>query len=189
MLNKTNHNQQYINNEKKILKGYLKELRRVGFNEEIYLKNIADAAGLSHRTVLGHYKNYSVLVESNVKEAVKIACDIIDECKLTGDDCQTFLKKLLVAISRESIHFEIENTRRNIFVWEQILSESRDILTIGWTSYGKKTDEIIFHSFCFEFIGVMYLWGKTRFDVTELSRYYSSLLYLIEHATKCEMLL
>ena len=187
MQKNNHHNQQYQDNEKKILWGYLSELKRVGADDAISLKAISKASGLPYRTVLGHYKNFSELERINVEITANILCHLADECHQIGYDRPKFLMKLLVIVSRETVRFEIECSRKSISVWERILSYSRDILTQGWPSYGEEMDEIIFHRFCAEFIGVIYLWSKSDFAPSDLGKHHLSLIYLTEHAARREM--
>ena len=189
MMTEVNHNKQYQNNEKRILQGYLSELKLRGADSAITLSSIAEASDVPYRTVLGHYINFYELERSNVEDTANILCQLADESRLMGDDSRAFLKKLLLTITRESLRFQIEYTRRSISVWERALLYSKDILTQGWGSYGAETDDIIFHRFCAEFIGTIFLWGKSGFSITELGIHLTTLLYLVEHATKRELLI
>lgn len=102
------HNNQYQKNDKKILEGYLSELKRGGANRVILLKDIARTADVQYQTMLCHYMNFSELESSNVEEAVKYLCSLTDECRKKGPDLesspiliQKLVPKCLLCLSRQ----------------------------------------------------------------------------------------
>lgn len=183
------HNNQYHRNEEKIIQGYLAEMERARFGGYISLTTIAEAANMPLQTVVGHYASLSDLECGNIEEIVRIVRRLSENSRIAEDSCRVFLKKLLLTVSRESTRFRIEHYRRNFWAWERILFDSRDILTQGWESYGTETDDIIFHRFCFEFIGTIFLWGKSAFSIDKLGTQLTTLIYLVEHAAKREIIL
>ena len=182
-----NHNNQYQKNERIILNGYLEELKHKGVYGNISLKTISEVSGLPYRTVLGHYKNFPELERSVAEETLQIVFCLVDECRLAGDDHRAFLRKLLLAAARESTRFQIDYHKKSFALWMEILSYSKDILAHRWSFYDKKLNHIIFHRFCFDFIGTICLWGEYNFSVSELETHLTTLIHLVENATKREL--
>lgn len=182
-----NHNNQYQKNERRILEGYLEELKRKGVCGNISLKTISEVSGLPYRTILGHYKNFPELERSVAEETLQIVFCLVDECRIADDDYRTFLRKLLLAVVRESTRFQIDYYRQTRTLWEEILSYSKNILTKKWSSYDESLNHIIFHRFCFDFMGTICLWGENDFSVTELKTHLATLIFIVENAAKREL--
>lgn len=178
------HNKQHDRNEERILRGYLAEIKRTGGRKRITLTGISKASGVPYRTIQDHYKNIDELDRKHIDTVVASINTLADESRSRNDDAEAFLRKLLILISKMSVHFEIEYYRKSFLIWEHILLNTRDILSYGWTSYGQERDDKIYRQYSANFIGIMLSWGKYDFCVSRLEQCLTSLAHLTSNATK-----